>query len=324
MKVKRLFKPGNFILASTMLCLLIAFFLTSFTAFAVGLSLNDERLGRKVRFSNIEGEVQVSPLVRPSTASNGLQEFVAPADIIEKFVTARDVNASWLICARRHDYESISYDLVVTSPSGDARSFLTSGRYDRGIFLLLPSEYILYYGDVGSYKFTSDEESFRVTVVPADFPDTGIPSYRHWLSLTGLRPLAWQGIEAKATLLEQYSSPEIEYELSFDTRSLLLTGERILYHSDVHKEGLNNRIKAEVNYQYDENKATYPTALSLVNYEANRSAQLHFEMVQGFWLLFDGTYIQGLSNEDLSRPKWNIRNKDIQVVRANVTNTLAE
>ncbi len=289
---------------------------------SVGVShLPEEKLGSKVLFPGIGQPVLVSHLKYAAGIIPSEKYTPLPEAHLKAFIQARDRNAKWLICERRRDYEYISYVLKLSSSGHEGYQFPVQGRYDRGIFLLLPSEYVLYYGNVSAYRFDADDEYFKIIVDPssADVP-TGIPNYVNWATAAGFAPLAWQNPHRLELLLQRLDGVPYSYgyELWFDRRDLRLVKELVLVPrvsiTDDGKLAVDTEVTdviKEVTYTY-EGGSEYPTRLSLITGRGKHGMELIFQYVDGFWMLKEGTSIRNLEDPD-EKFNWYLQVSDVHV-----------
>jgi len=266
-----------------------------------------------VMFPGIEGPVRVQALRAAARFDPDRPgRHVLPANIVENLVRARDRNAFWLVSERRKDYKAISYVFVFTNYQGTVRVLPTRGKYDRGTYLKLPSEYMLYQGRYREYDYEDGPEYFKVTMKPQSEPKVeeglyqelyhgGVPNFISWAKpVLMTEPLAWKRERDMWSLSLVRNPRDIQYgyELWFAKDDLrlvreLITEPKLTKDEDGHEQYdfTAPQVVREIRYTYLDG-TDYPTRVSV--FEGDYcAAELRFRLVDGFWMLERGTLFTG-------------------------------
>jgi len=254
----------------------------------------ESKLGRWVQFPGIEEATRVAPL--KSTALE------LPDEVLTDIVKARDRNAFWLICEDRRDYRSISYIFEYKNNQLVHRIMPVRGRYDRGVYLQVPSEYLLYHGDCSAYEYEYSTDYFKVTLVPGPKLDQselyyhGIPDFIIWAS-KGLMalPFSWRSDTDIAFLdkIRENEGHRYGFEVWFARDDLRLIKELITVPSELtttegeeYLDYANPKVLKEIRYTYLPG-TTFPEEVLIIE-EEKVQVKLRFQMIDGFWMLSEG------------------------------------
>ncbi len=284
----------------------------------------ESKLGRNVLFPGIDEPVRVAALESAAGVVPDKLDDVLPVKVLDSIIRARDRNARWLVCERRTDYVSFSYTYVFENYSKRAQP--TRGRYDRGVYLKLPSEFVLYYGDWRAYEYKDEEGYFKIKLKPDGKPEKGkdkerhfIPNYLDWASIGQMvQPIAWMTERwmAYVPLLRDTMDYQYGFELWFGQRDLRLLRELITVPTEVigddgtvHLDTDNPTIVKEVHYRYYSPDDDYPTEVTIIR-SGYISAELRFQFIDGFWVLD-----RGLCYTGSDRSKFSIGTRDVSVER---------
>jgi len=245
------------------------------------------------------------------------------------FDKLKEANSSWLVCIDRADYSWISYDMELSRTGVPTRTFHSAGRYDRGAFLLLPSEYVLYRSNPQGIYIVDGEEHIKV-VVPIrrkNTPPYGIPDYQFWASMLGIRPLSWQAPDRIRFLLKELdeSDHHYGYELLFSKKDYRLLKETVIGQGAVENAQRGQEVEpkqqvdavAEVSYSYAD-YGNYPTEATLFNRNVGLRARLKFQVVDGFWMLREGVIMPleaGEKNQPDPAENWVVRILNVTVAK---------
>ncbi len=278
-------------------------------------------------FSKLDTEKRTSNVTFPQMDEPvrvfALNETVKLAqEQIDNLIRARDRNAFWLLCDERGDKTLISYRFRFTNRPYADREFRVTGRYDRGVYLKLPSEYALFRGKADKYQYVDDEEYFKV-LVPVEPPPEisewnlapqmfhyGIPNFIQWAEPTYFaKPFSyWTEREMSALkMIRDYNQFQYGYEFWFEKPDMRLVREMILAPKTVenseHWENVRYdydqpEIVKTVEYTYGENgESEFPTDVSIW-YDSNLFAKLEFQLVDGLWIMREGRFFSyGLDGE---------------------------
>jgi hypothetical protein len=284
----------------------------------------ESKLGRDVLFPGIDEPVRVAMLESAAGRASDKLADVLPVKVLDSIIRARDRNACWLVCERRRDYVSFSYTFVFE----DRRIQPTRGRYDRGVYLKLPSEYVLYYGDWRAYEYMDEEGYFKIKLKPAGKPEKGkkgedlkrhsIPNYLDWASMSQMvQPIAWKDELSMVIepILRDMMDYQYGFELWFDEHDLKLCREFITVPTEpigddgtVHLDTDNPKIAKEVHYGYWKD-VDYPSDVTIIQ-NGHTRAELRFQFIDGFWVLNHGMCYWG------SEPnKFYISLRDVSIER---------
>lgn len=276
-----------------------------------------DALGPNVRYNGIKGPIRVA----------ALKEASLPLAIQDQMVKARDSNAPWLICQRRRDYKAFGYTLEVHHADGATSLYPVVGRYDRGLFLNLPSEYVLYYGDCSTYEYRSSGEFFIVQTKPKPISrdslvdQYGLPTYISWLSpFWAVRPQAWQNTYDLRKFMLQPTLVPFAYghQLWFSKEHYRLVKDIVTQPAlrsstdEVEPNGYDyskEEAVAEANFDYGDN--SYPDKVR-VEFTDGIIAELNFKMVDGLWVFQDGTVT---STRDERVKTWSMQCRSIEIIR---------
>lgn len=253
-----------------------------------------DALGPRVAYDELGASIRVA----------ALEEAFLSAENLDQMVRARERNAAWLVCDRRTNYRAFSYTLDIVHANGEVSSYPVVGRYDRGLFLSLPSEFVLYYGDCSRYEYRTSGEFFVVQTKPSVVRDQsfmdpyGLPRYVAWLSpFWATRPSAWLGtLDLRKFVLQPSLVPfSYGYQLWFSTDDYRLVKEVVTqpvprtssgYDAQAGYDYSEEETFAEAVYDYED--SPFPRKVQL-SFAEGVEANLQFEMVKGFWVFREGT-----------------------------------
>ncbi|OPX23779.1 MAG: hypothetical protein B1H03_00720 [Planctomycetales bacterium 4484_113] len=273
------------------------------------LSVNDSKLGSHVSFPGILQPVEVAFLRWAAGRDSGKIEYALPGTILHDIIRARDRNAFWLVCEHRNDYKSVSYTLEYTGPSGERHTYPTRGKYDRGVYLMLPSEYMLYYGDVSSYDYQEGIDYFKMILRPYKHRSSGgIPHHMLW-AIPFPKPLAWMSFDERAAIGQQTGIDfQLEYELWFAKEDMKLVKEFIRV-CPPKSDGDDAGATTEVTYRY--RGRGYPVEVC-VEQSGVVYVLLRFQLVDGLWMLDNGTRMSVLGQGHLTVSRYKVHGISVE------------
>lgn len=225
-------------------------------------------------------------------------------DVQSSLLSARSRNSSWLICAARTDYKFTKYTFEYTSNKGNSHVFPVMGRYDRGILLRLPSEYSLFYSDLRKYSYSEMDDCFVMSILPSASDALGvIPDYPNW-GLPFRKPFAWlnykeqKAIQSFDEVLFHYG-----YTLWFRKSDMALVRETVEMPGNCEDTTLASswawdmpETIVDIHYEYHDDES-YPSEVSIRRSfhedPSTNEIDLHFHMVNGFWMLDQGVMRYG-------------------------------
>lgn len=289
--------------------------------------IDEAKLEDMVVFPGIEGPVRVQALrVAARLDPDRPGRHVLSDNIVENLVRARDRNAFWLVSEGRKDYKAISYVFVFTNFQGTIRVLPTRGKYDRGTYLKLPSEYMLYQGCYREYEYEDSPDYFKVTMKPQSEPEVeeglyqelyhgGVPNFISWAEpVLMTEPLAWKR-EREMWCLSLVRNPrdiQYGYELWFAKEDFklvreLITEPRLTKDEDGHEhyDFTDPQVVREIRYTYLDG-TEHPTRMSVLEGDYC-AAELRFGLVDRFWMLERGTLFSGPERNEFSFWTYGIR-----------------
>lgn len=275
---------------------------------------DEAKLGRQVMFPGIDEVVWVLSMGLYTSDDPKYAEYRLPDETVDKLIRARDRNAFWLLCEDRRDYSSIAYTYVFANNSGlNTRVNAVEGRYDRGVYFKVPSEYLLYQCDLAKCQFKSENGYFKVIEAPVPKPEeqpynrSVLPSYIKWASPIRV---AWgHGWEDPRALmaLDEFRMKEDFIngaELWFDQDDLKLVKEIITEPTALEDGPGWDYDKAapvtEVEYEYADyygNGRDFPCRVTVRN-NGVKELELEFRMADGFWMLDQGKLYSGSPDDE--------------------------
>jgi hypothetical protein len=260
--------------------------------------IDKAKLGRYVLFPGIQEPVRVRSLEAALTLDPKYLNYRLPTQVVHRLIQARDRNANWLLSERRKDYLYVSYTFHYSNNRGTERVCPTAGKYDRGVYLKLPSEYVLYYGDYSKYDFQETEGYFRILVRTGESNDSQpVPGFISWADVPLVfKPLPWWTEQEIHDLLfvdpEKYAQ---EFELLFSKVDGRLVKEYVRLTplcGSIERNTKSGDVQGdvavrEIRYSYE--GEDYPAQVLILS-QGQLFAEFLFDSVHGFWMMRRGGY----------------------------------
>ncbi len=284
------------------------------TSDAVELSPGDDafsQYGYEVNFPGLSERVRVFPLRRALVSEKASGKLAVPEDIIGNIRQARERNARWLISERRPDSMAVSLTLKVAYPNGKTKEYPYTGRYSRGVFLVPPAEYMLYYADLRTYSYSEDEDYFRVVRRRYRGASDGVPAFSMagGLAAHSSAPPSWLTV-SDLMWFGRWESNELQpgHELYFSKDDFRLIREISTFETD--GPSPIGRIQADYYYSH----SPYPRRVVIKTWHENYPdlstiSILVFRVVSNLWFIDEAVIGAKLS------PKLEQADVDIKHVR---------